>query len=201
MRSLPIVFFFVCVSLLQISWAAPLMSQSDRQGIQQIQNELLRSKGEVSKQLQNAYPIYNINGRWYLSMLGRCNAQFKAEELEWQRILFQKPIAGLLSLKVPLQKLAALKQLKGMDYLEIAGRISPNLDKAVKDLRADSVHAGIGLPQGYAGKDVFIGVTDWGFDYTHPVFYDTLQQQHRIYAAWDQFKTSGPAPNGFSYGT
>lgn len=201
MRSLLIVFFFACVSLLQISWAAPLMSQADRQGIQQIHNELLRSKGEVSKQLQNAYPIYNINGRWYLSMLGRCNAQFKAEELEWQRILFQKPIAGLLSLKVPLQKLAALKQLKGIDYLEIAGRISPNLDKAVKDLRADSVHAGIGLPQGYAGKDVFIGVTDWGFDYTHPVFYDTLQQQHRIFAAWDQFKTSGPAPNGFSYGT
>jgi hypothetical protein len=126
MRSLLIVFFFACVSLLQISWAAPLMSQADRQGIQQIHNELLRSKGEVSKQLQNAYPIYNINGRWYLSMLGRCNAQFKAEELEWQRILFQKPIAGLLSLKVPLQKLAALKQLKGIDYLEIAGRISPN---------------------------------------------------------------------------
>ena len=201
MRSLLLLISFVCVSLFQISWAAPLMSQSDRQGIYQIQNELLRTKGEVSKQLQNAYPIYNINGRWYLSMLGRCNAQFKAEELEWQRILFQKPIAGLLSLKVPLQKLAALTQLNGIDYLEIAGRINPNLDKAVKDLHADSVHAGIGLPQGYAGKDVFIGVTDWGFDYTHPVFYDTLQQQHRIYAAWDQFKTSGPAPNGFNYGT
>ena len=201
MRSLLLIFTFLCVSLLQTSWAAPLLSQADRQGIQQIQYELLRSKGEVSKELQNAYPIYNINGRWYLSMLGRCNAQFKSEELEWQRILFQKPIAGLLSLKVPLQKLASLKQLNGIDYLEIAGRISPNLDKAVKDLHADSVHAGIGLPQGYAGKDVFIGITDWGFDYTHPVFYDTLQQQHRIYAAWDQFKTSGPAPNGFNYGT
>jgi subtilisin family serine protease len=48
---------------------------------------------------------------------------------------------------------------------------------------------------------VLIGVTDWGFDYTHPVFYDTLLQTNRIFAAWDQFKTNGPAPNGFSYGT
>jgi subtilisin family serine protease len=177
------------------------MSQSDRQQLEQIQNALLRSNGVVSKQLEAAYPIYNLDGRWYLSMLGRCSAAFKPEELQWQRILFNKPIGGLLSLKVPLQKLSTLATLKGLDYLEIAGKINPNLDKAILDLHADSVHAGIGLPQGYNGQDVLIGVTDWGFDYTHPVFYDTLLQQHRIYAAWDQFKTSGPAPNGYSYGT
>jgi subtilisin family serine protease len=191
-------FFFVKACQL---WAAPLMSQSDRLEIQQIQNALLRNNGAVSKQLQSSYPIYNLDGRWYLSMLGRCNAVYKPEELQWQRILFQKPIAGLISLKVPLQKLGVIQNLNGLQYLEIAGRINPNLDKAIIDLHVDSVHAGIGLPQGYAGKDVFIGVTDWGFDYTHPVFYDTLLQQHRIYAAWDQFKTSGPAPNGFNYGT
>ncbi|NDE03773.1 MAG: hypothetical protein EB003_03845 [Flavobacteriia bacterium] len=174
--------FALFIALNAHVWSAPLMSHSDRLEIQQIQSELLRSNGAVSKELQSKHPIYNLDGRWYLSMLGRCNAAFKPEELQWQRILFQKPIAGLLSLKVPLQKLAALSSLKGLDYLEIAGRIIPNLDKAIIDLHADSVHAGIGLPQGYAGKDVFIGVTDWGFDYTHPVFYDTLLQQHLIMA-------------------
>jgi len=183
------------------AFAAPQMSQADRHALQQIQNELLREKGTVSTHLRNNYPIYLIEGQWCLSMLGRCNDNFKAEELERQQILFQKPIAGLISLKVPLQKINSLLGLNSLNYLEIASRISPHLDKAVIDLHADSVHAGIGLPQGYAGKDIFIGVTDWGFDYTHPVFYDTLLQQHRIYAAWDQFKTSGPAPNGFNYGT
>ena len=201
MRALLLIVAVISCSFREVSWAAPLMSNADKQEIEQIQNELLRSKGEVSLRLQHTYPIYNLNGRWYLSMLGRCNAQYSAEELEWQRILFQKPIAGLLALKVPLQKLNSLNQLIGIDYLEIASRINPNLDKAVTDLRADSVHAGIGLPQGYAGKDVLIGITDWGFDYTHPVFYDTLLQQHRIYAAWDQYKSSGPAPNGFNYGS
>ena len=34
-------------------------------------------------------------------------------------------------------------------YVEIAGKFKPTLDRAIADLRADSVHAGINLPQGY----------------------------------------------------
>ncbi|MEY2651614.1 MAG: hypothetical protein RLZZ321_707 [Bacteroidota bacterium] len=197
-------FLFCCTLLLSIanlSWAAPKMSNSDRQEIEQIQSVLLRSKGAVNPELAKKYPIYNIDGRWYLSMLAKSNAQFSAEELVWQRILFTEPLQQFLSVKIPLQKLSCIQELKGLEYLEIAGKINPNLDKAIKDLRADSVHHGYGLPQGYTGKNVLIGVTDWGFDYTHPVFYDTLLQTNRIFAAWDQFKTNGPAPNGFSYGT
>ena len=33
------------------------------------------------------------------------------------------------------------------------------------------------------------------------MFYDTLLQDTRILAAWDQYKTSGPSPAGYSYGT
>ena len=75
------------------------------------------------------------------------------------------------------------------------------LNKAVPDGRVDSVWAGEGLPQGFTGEGVIIGLTDWGFDYTHPVFYDADMIHYRVLRAWDQFKTSGPAPAGFSYGT
>jgi subtilisin family serine protease len=195
------IFLFVLSgSLLQV-YGKVQLNANDRQHLNEIQHQLLIDKGQVSEALQKRFPIYNIDGRWYLSMLGKTNAAFKAEELHLQRILFHEPIAGLISLKIPLQKLSVLSQLKGIDYLEIAGKIDNALDKAVIDLHADSVHQGIGLPQGYTGADVLIGVTDWGFDYTHPVFYDTLLQNYRVLAAWDQFKTSGPAPNGFNYGT
>ncbi|MBM3453039.1 MAG: T9SS type A sorting domain-containing protein [Bacteroidetes bacterium] len=86
-------------------------------------------------------------------------------------------------------------------YVELSQKNQPTLEKALKDTRADSVHLGIGLPEGYTGKDVYIGITDWGFDYTSPMFYDTALQESRIVAAWDQFKTSGPAPLGYGYGT
>ena len=201
MRVLLLFVAYLGCSLLHIYWAVPLLSNADKHEIAQIQNELLRSKGFISQEMQQRYPIYQINGEWYLSMLGRTNSQFNSTELQDQYILFQNPVAGILTLKVPFQQLNAIEQLNGITYLQIAARIHNNLDKAIIDLRADSVHLGIGLPQGYAGKDVLIGITDWGFDYTHPVFYDTLLQQHRIYAAWDQYKSSGPAPNGFNYGT
>jgi len=201
MRVLLLFVAYLGCSLLHIYWAAPLLSNADKHEIAQIQNELLRSKGFISQEMQQRYPIYQINGEWYLSMLGRTNSQFNSTALQDHSILFQNPVAGLLTLKVPFQQLSAIEQLNGIAYLQIAARIHNNLDKAIIDLRADSVHLGIGLPQGYAGKDVLIGITDWGFDYTHPVFYDTLLQQHRIYAAWDQYKSSGPAPNGFNYGS
>jgi subtilisin family serine protease len=201
MRVLLLFVAYLGCSLLHIYWAVPLLSNADKHEIAQIQNELLRSKGFISPEMQQRYPIYQINGEWYLSMLGRTNSQFNSTALQDHYILFQNPVAGILTLKVPFQQLNAIEQLNGITYLQIAARIHNNLDKAIIDLRADSVHLGIGLPQGYAGKDVLIGITDWGFDYTHPVFYDTLLQQHRIYAAWDQYKSSGPAPNGFNYGT
>lgn len=75
------------------------------------------------------------------------------------------------------------------------------LNKAVPDGRVDSVWAGDDLPQGYTGEGVIIGLTDWGFDYSHPVFYDTTMTQYRVLRAWDQFRQSGPAPTGYHYGT
>lgn len=75
------------------------------------------------------------------------------------------------------------------------------LNKSVPDGRVDSVWNGINLPSGFSGEGVIIGVTDWGFDYSHPVFYDTTMTNYRVLRAWDQYKTSGPAPAGFDYGT
>ncbi len=75
------------------------------------------------------------------------------------------------------------------------------LDKAVPDGRVDSVWNGVDLPQAYTGEGVIIGLTDWGFDYTHPVFYDPEMIHYRVLRAWDQYKMSGPAPDGFDYGT
>ena len=68
---------------------------------------------------------------------------------------------------------------------EIQGK---ELHRAIPDATVDSVWSGIGLPWGMTGKDIIIGFTDWGFDYTHPVFYDTSMTRYRVLRAWDQFK-------------
>jgi subtilisin family serine protease len=87
--------------------------------------------------------------------------------------------------------------LKGQQW----GIDARNLSHAVIDGRVDNVWKGVDMIQGFTGKDVIIGFTDWGFDYTNPVFYDTTLTNYRILRAWDQYRHAGPAPEGYNYGT
>ncbi len=169
--------------------------------LQVLKKALLSNKGIPDKTLETHFPIYKINGNYFLSVLCKVTPSFTTDEAKQKGILFGSRIQDIVSLKLPLSNLEEALTVSGVSYLEIAQKVKPMLDKAVKDVRADSVQYGYGLPQSYTGKNVLIGITDWGFDYTHPMFYDTLMGQSRVLAAWDQYKTSGPAPSGFSYGT
>ena len=85
-------------------------------------------------------------------------------------------------------------------YLDICGGTAPYLNHVLVDSRAEKVNEGIELPESYTGEGVIIAVIDWGFDYKHPNFLDSAMEETRVLRAWDQNKTSGHAPDGFSYG-
>ncbi len=107
----------------------------------------------------------------------------------------------LWTFRVPVDHFEDFIKLEGLKYIEVAEHVDPFLSIAKIDSRTDSVNNGFNLPRAYTGKDVIIAIIDWGFDYTHPVFYDTTLTQLRLSRAWDQNKLSGPAPDGFSFGT
>tara|TARA_R110002050_G_scaffold286088_1_gene436124 strand:- start:78587 stop:80734 length:2148 start_codon:yes stop_codon:yes gene_type:complete len=155
-----------------------------------------KSSGEIP-QFEGAIRIGGIE---YISTIAKVSSSFDTSGLP-NGILFGSRIGNIVTLKIPVTQTNLIAQLTNVIYLEIAPRITPKISKALLDLRADSVHNGLNLNQSYTGKDVIIGVTDWGFDYSHPMFYDTALNNTRIIAAWDQFKTSGPAPSNLNYGT
>lgn len=136
-----------------------------------------------------------------MAFVVKVNESFDAKKWESSEVKIGSLIGDILTLRASKSGLLLLQNAKGIDYLEVAQKVTPNLKRVIPDLRADSVYAGQGLDAGYTGKNVIIGVTDWGFDYTHPMYYDTALQHTRIVAAWDQFKKSGPAPDGYDYGT
>jgi len=156
--------------------------------------------GCLETSTQEKYPVYLIKDRYYLSFLAKINKDFDKPFLQGKNVIVGHPVRDIVSIKIPVSGRMEDYKLPGIDVLAMADKIGHQLDRTLKDTRTDSVHQGIGLAQAYTGKDVFIGVTDWGFDYTHPVFYDSALNQTRIFAAWDQYKTVGNAPPGFNYG-
>ena len=151
------------------------------------------------------HPVAWAHGRATVGFLGRLSDG--VSESTWRTWAEDQPFvfagacrAGIASFRVDAFHLDVLDVLP-MDLVELASRAVPDVNKARYGTRIDSVHAGLNLPQPFHGEGVLVGVLDWGFDYTHPMFYDTAMTASRIRAVWDQYRQSGPAPTGYGYGT
>lgn len=145
-------------------------------------------------------PIYRQPQGYVIAVLCRVTPDFDKTQAIRDGIDVGTVIGDVATLRIPLSQLREDFTYPGIEYLEVAGNVGPDLHEAVKEIGADLVHQGKNLPQPYTGKDVIIGIVDWGFDYTHPVFYDTALTHSRILAAWDQMKIIGTPPAGFAHG-
>jgi len=192
---------FLLIILPLTTQAQYQISENCRADIHQLNKAFETTQGRLSESLELNYPIHTIQGIKYLSLLAKTNELFDRTELTAEGIIVGAQVRNIVTLKYPLSNLDEIESLQGIDLLQVAGKVRPTLNRVLFDTRADSVHNGYGLPESYTGKNVLIGITDWGFDYSSPMFYDTLLQNTRILAAWDQFKTAGPTPANFSYGT
>ncbi len=194
---LSLVIMFLSISL----FAQTKISCDTKLFMHDLNKEFAKNKCYTSNELCAKYPVNKFNGNYYVSCLARVNSKFNSSCLTSAGILMGSQTAKIVTLRIPIQNFNMIASLQGIDYIEIAGKINPDLNRAVKDTRVDSVWKGIDLPQSFTGKNVLIGITDWGFDYTNPMFYDTTLTHTRIIKAWDQYRNAGPPPSGFSYGT
>jgi subtilisin family serine protease len=190
----------LAVFVTTFTFAQVKMPANTKADIQLIIENAKLNNGLPTEQMMDRFAINYINSEYYVSFIAKTTSNFDAYELQSLGIISGKPVNSIVSLKIPVFSLGEVNTLFGIEILQLAGKIKPDLDRAVKDVRADSVHLGLNLPQSYTGKNVLIGITDWGFDYTSPMFYDTLLSQTRILAAWDQYRTGFP-PAGFDYGS
>lgn len=190
----------VIICLCSSAFAQPRMSAST-------QLDLARLQGIVAKQpdarrlidlMRGRYPVAVIDGRCMVGFLGRAIGEGPTND---EHVTIGARIGDIVSFRVDARYLDRVASLPGLNYVELAGVLRQSLDKVVRATHADSVQQGINLPQTYTGRNVIIGVVDFGLEYAHPMFYDTALVATRILAAWDQYKLSGPAPSAFGYGT
>jgi minor extracellular serine protease Vpr len=139
-------------------------------------------------------------GRLYLSALIKISdAETAAAGLESIGAHTGTKAGNIWTVKVPVEMFAAFTELPGIRYIQIDEPASPAMNVAITSTRTDSVHRGIDLPMPYSGKNVVVGVIDFGFDYGHPTFFDTLGNNYRVKRVWE-LNTSGTPPAGYNYG-
>jgi hypothetical protein len=178
-----------------------LIPANTRSDIRLIQEDCSKNQGVPSKEVTDRFAIHRLKGDYYVSFLGEKREGFLRSDLAVKGIISASEVGAVVSLRIPLIMLDRIHELKGLRSLQLAGKIKPYVDYSGTQLKAEPPHLSLDLPHGYTGKNVLIGLSGWGFDYTSPVFDDSLRRFTRILAAWDQFKNCGPPPSGYSYGT
>ncbi|MBO7277468.1 MAG: S8 family peptidase [Bacteroidales bacterium] len=177
-----------------------LNAQSVGSGLRCFMSNLDSPKSEKAL-FPERFSLQTIDGKEYISLVARLAEGVSNEDIEKMGCKVRSRSGNIVSLRAEIGTLDKLVKSDKIKDIDTARKIGvPELKDAVKDVNADYVHQGLDIPYGLNGEGVIIGVADWGFDYTHPVFYDTLMQNYRIIGAWDQFRTAGNPPQGFDYG-
>lgn len=137
--------------------------------------------------------------RTYISALVKTTASVNEEMLHTMGVITGTRAGDIWTMQVPLAAVAAFCKMPGIAYIQLDEPVFPLMDSVRSVTRVDSVQRGINLPAGFTGKDVVMGIIDVGFDYGHPLLFDTLGRGFRVRRVWEQ-KTSGTPPAHYIYG-
>ena len=178
----------IILTLLAVSLLATLSAQTAKCGID--------TKALVREEV--------AAGAKTISFLVKVVPDFDRAVFEKAGVVIGAQGGPIVTMRVPVESLGLLDSSKDVVQYSISHRVGGmDCDKARADTRADSVQNGLGTIDGIHidGEGVLIGITDWGFDYSHPNYNGQTSSNWRMERAWDHFKKSGPAPAGYNYGT
>ncbi len=169
--------------------------------INDINRSKLKSTNSIlAKEIKDRYLIREYHNTEYVGALLKVKQCIKQSDLYDLNIIIGAQINDIWSVKIPVNELENLTNIACVDYIQIDEPIKTKLDNARITTWVDLVHQGYALPQSYFGKDVVVGIIDSGFDYTHPMFYDTTGTDLRIARVWNTIVTGTP-PDGYDYGS
>ena len=108
---------------------------------------------------------------------------------------------NIVTAVIPVAQLERLAKEDVIRYIEMATPLYPQLDVAHKESGMNMVHAGTDqTTRPFLGKEVIVGIVDYGFQYTHPAFYNSNGSVSRIERVWEQETSMGTRPANYTYG-
>ncbi|MFC2106828.1 S8/S53 family peptidase [Bacteroidota bacterium] len=163
-----------------------------------------KSQQKPEKQLSKIkeyYPLLKIDNKYYIGGIIKVEEDFNENELTDLNVMITTKAGKIWTVKIPIEEVKEVVKLDGIEFIQTDSRIKKKLNSARAETNVDAVHTGSGLGSAYLGTGVIVGVIDYGFDLTHPMFWTLDQLDVRISRVWDQTSNTGPAPSGFGYGT
>ena len=133
--------------------------------LKNIENQIpTNSKQKYLLQYQNGID----NAKLFIKVDNNYSRQ-SLETIGCKEIIKTKSVALISS---PIDQIEALTQFQFIERIEIATQDFPTLDSSIRLTKTGLVHQGIDLDRAYFGEGVIVGVVDYGFDFTHPMFLD-----------------------------
>ena len=139
------------------------------------------------------------SGTIFTSALIKVNDEINEEALNELGAHVGTKAGDVWTAKVPIDKVTEFVEFAGISFIEMDQPVGALMDSARAKTNVDLVHAGTDLPQAYSGAGVVVGIIDYGFDYTHPNFYDASLSNYRVKSVWEQKNISGTNPSSFDY--
>lgn len=165
--------------------------------------QLMLKKSSFDKfnyQFKKQFLLKEAKNQYYVDAFIVSDEKLNEAELRNLNVEVNTIMNNIFTARIPINSLNELAKVKGIKAIELSIPVYPRLDSVRIVTRVNEVHEGINLPHGFTGEGVVIGVLDYGFDFTHPMFFKDLNTP-KISRVWDQNDNSGTPPNGFSYGS
>ena len=120
------------------------------------------------------YDITVFHGELTVGALAQVNSNDALPMLRELGVYVVSNAGSIYTLRIPLNKVDLVLSVGGIERIEIGSSLSLDMERELQSARVDSVHNNWGdlLDQPYFGTGVVVGIIDWGFDYTHPNFFD-----------------------------
>ena len=164
-------------------------------------NYLTEKTQEVLPLDSKIYNIRSVGARDYVSAFIHFTEEVDAELLNRYDVVVESEFVGIVTASIPSDQLEALSSELAIKYIEISTKVYPKIGIARTFSLVNQVQEGHApLARPYTGKDVVVGIIDFGFQFTHANFYD-VNGNSRIKRVWNQNSSSGTPPSGYSGGT
>lgn len=167
MKRYNLVVLFVLTSIIMMLGGNILDNRS-----RAIADELLRQRKQLIEQKRLKVGEKDSLAPTYYPVVIKISNDSVIDDLRSLGTIIMRQRDNFLLACLPLDSLDAISRLPLVNRMSLSSPMSKTLDKAIVMTGMNKVHSGIDLPQSYNGEGVVVGISDIGFDHTHPAFAD-----------------------------